>query len=219
MGFGRGGAPDPAIRPGAGQQHRVKTAAPTASAFAPDHGASSPRPSQPAVGIGANFSRRPRRRFASPSGGFWSGRRTRCCDSATCRPAASLGYGGPDRLSLRARPWRMRATAEPTGRRDRCEFFAPAPTPICVATAALSLPATAADGDVLGPYSLAPYLIGQVQRSIGITRLACPPSSGSPPVVVRGHDWLTPIQPTHPGGWCVNGIDEWNGAPICSSTS
>ena len=31
---------------------------------------------------------------------------------------------------------RMRATAEPTGRQDRCEFFAPAPTPICVATAA-----------------------------------------------------------------------------------
>ena len=66
VGFGRGNAPDPAIRPGAGQQHRVKTAAPTASAFAPDHGASSPRPSQPAVGTGANFSRRPRRRFASP---------------------------------------------------------------------------------------------------------------------------------------------------------
>ena len=32
-----------------------------------------------------------------------------------CRPAASLGDGGPDRLCPRARPWRIRATAEPTG--------------------------------------------------------------------------------------------------------
>ena len=70
------------------------------------------------------------------SGGFWSGRRTRCCDPARCRPAASLGDGGADRLSPRARPWRIRATAEPTGRRDRCEFSAPVPTLFCVATAA-----------------------------------------------------------------------------------
>ena len=66
VGFGRGNAPDPAIRPGAGQQRCVKTAAPHASAFAPDHGASAPQPSRPAVGTGANFLRRPRRRFASP---------------------------------------------------------------------------------------------------------------------------------------------------------
>ena len=50
VGFGPGGAPDAAIRPRAGQQRRSGTAAPTASARERDHGASAPRPSQPAVG-------------------------------------------------------------------------------------------------------------------------------------------------------------------------
>ena len=66
VGFGRGDAPDAAIRPGAGQLRHSQAAVTNASARERDHGASAPRPSRPAVGTGANFPRRSRRCFASP---------------------------------------------------------------------------------------------------------------------------------------------------------